>query len=300
MPKKSAKKTTKAKLRLSLIILNYNSQYWLKNLLTSLKEKCLNKTKYDIKVIIVDNNSQDDGVSILKKEFPQFELILLSENLGFSAGNNAALKKINTDYVMLLNNDTEFTNETNLDLLIDFMEDNPQIAVVTPQVLLPNGQLDMACHRGEPTPWASFTYYLGLEKLFPQSKYFSQYHQSYKNYDVPHQIDACSGAAMLIRTKAIKKVGLLDEQFFMYAEDLDWCRRFRNDGWQIVYLPQVKIIHHKYKSGIKSQSDVTATKIRHYFYNTMLQYYDKHHKNKYPRAFRWILKLFLFIKRGGF
>lgn len=297
MPEKH--NSNQKKISVSLIILNYNSQFWLKSLLSSLKDKYLSKTKYKIKVVIVDNNSTDDSVDFIKKNFPQFDLIQLSENLGFAAGNNAALKKATTDYVMLLNNDTQFTDETNLDILIDYLQSHPKVAVVTPQVNLTNGHLDMACHRGEPTPWAFFTYFAKLEKLFPQNQHFGQYHQTYKDYSQIHSIDACSGAAMLVRKSAMDKVGLLDEQFFMYAEDLDWCRRFREAGWQIIYHPLVKIIHHKYKSGIKSASTVTSTKIKNYFYTTMLMYYDKYYRDQYPEFIRLLLRIFLFIKKGG-
>lgn len=290
----------KHKASLTLVILNYNSQFWLKNLLDSINQHIKQKDQHLIKIVVVDNNSQDDSVILVKKEFPNVELIALSENLGFSAGNNVALRRVDTDYVILLNSDTEFNQQTNLNLLVNFMNDNPQVAVLTPQLLLSNGQLDPACHRGEPTPWAYFTYYTGLEKLFPKVKLFASYHQSYQDYNSAHLIDACSGASMLVRTQAMKEVGLLDERFFMYAEDLDWCKRFRDVGWQIAYLPQVSLIHHKYKSGIKSSSDATANKVKRHFYNTMLQYYDKHYKRRYPRIFRWFLRLFLFIKRGGF
>ncbi len=200
---------------------------------------------------------------------------------------------------MLLNNDVEFTAGSNLDLLIEFLKQHQQFAVASPKVFLSNGKLDWACHRGEPTPWASFTYFLGLAELFPQSKLFARYHQTYQNMNDPHTIDACTGAAMMIRTKYMNEVGLLDELFFMYAEDLDWCKRFRDAGYKISFVPLASIIHHKYKSGIKTQTEITALQAKKSFYNTMLQYYDKHYQSKYPKIIRWLLKTFLFIKKGG-
>ena len=284
---------------LTLIILNYNSQFWLKKTLTSLKINYLDKSKTKVKTIVVDNNSQDDSVKMVKKEFPWIELIELDNNSGYAAGNNVALKAVDSEYVMLLNNDVEFTAGSNLDLLIEFLKQNQQFAVASPKVFLSNGKLDWACHRGEPTPWASFTYFLGLAELFPQSKLFAQYHQTYQNMNDTHIIDACTGAAMMIRTKYMNEVGLLDEQFFMYAEDLDWCKRFRDAGYKISFIPLVSIIHHKYKSGIKTQTEITALQAKKSFYNTMLQYYDKHYQSKYPKIIRWLLKTFLFIKKGG-
>ena len=284
---------------LTLIILNYNSQFWLKKTLTSLKINYLDKSKTKVKIIVVDNNSQDDSVKMVKKEFPWIELIELDNNSGYAAGNNVALKAVDSEYVMLLNNDVEFTAGSNLDLLIEFLKQHQQFAVASPKVFLSNEKLDWACHRGEPTPWASFTYFLGLAELFPQSKLFARYHQTYQNMNDPHTIDACTGAAMMIRTKYMNEVGLLDELFFMYAEDLDWCKRFRDAGYKISFVPLASIIHHKYKSGIKTQTEITALQAKKSFYNTMLQYYDKHYQSKYPKIIRWLLKTFLFIKKGG-
>jgi len=286
---------------LTLIILNYNSRFWLKKTLSTLKKEYLKKSKYKIKTIVVDNNSEDDSVLMVKKEFKWVELIELAENIGFAAGNNVALKDIQSKYVMLCNNDLEFTQKSNLDSLINYMNENEDIAVITPKLLLGNnsdGKIDMACHRGEPTPWASFTYFTKLEKLFPNKKLFSEYHQLYKGFDSIHQIDDCSGAAMLVKKSAIDKIGLLDERFFMYAEDLDWCKRFRNEDYKVYFYPDVEIIHHKYKSGIKSPSDRTSKKIKAYFYDTMLQYFDKHYSH-YPRIYKFLLQIFVFIKKGG-
>ncbi len=287
------------KTKLSLIILNYNSQFWLKKTLTTLKKNYLDKTKHKIETIVVDNNSQDNSVEMVQQDFPWVNLILSDKNLGFSAGNNIALKKIETEYVMLLNNDVEFTPKSNLDPLLKFMDENRDAAVATPKLLLGDGEMDMACHRGEPTFWASFFYFMKLEKLFPNSQLFAQYHQLYKDLDTAHTIDACSGAAMLIKTSAMKEVGYLDERFFMYAEDLDWCKRFRDAGYKVVYIPQIEIIHHKYKSGIKTDSDITSIQTKRHFYNTMLQYYDKHYSATSPRIYRFLLRLFIFIKKGG-
>jgi len=127
------------------------------------------------------------------------------------------------------------------------MDANPNVAVTTPKVLLASGKLDPASHRGEPTPWASLSYFSGLAKAFPKSKLFAQYHQTYQSLDQVHPIDACSGAAMMVRTAAMEKVGYLDERFFMYAEDLDWCKRFRDHGYQVIYIPEATVVHHKYK-----------------------------------------------------
>ncbi|MDH5533867.1 MAG: glycosyltransferase family 2 protein [Candidatus Pacebacteria bacterium] len=293
-------KEKKDKFDLNIVLLNYNSQFWLKKTLTTLKENYLDKSKYQIKVTVVDNASSDDSMTMIKRSFKWVNLIELKTNLGFAGGNNIALEKIDAKYGMLLNNDMEFTANSNLDILIDLLEkkETKDVAMVTPRLEFPTGAIDPGCHRGEPTLWASFTYMIGLENLFPKSKLFSQYHQYYQDLSTAHEIDACSGAAMIFRSKLLKKVGLLDERFFMYAEDLDWCKRFRDEGYKIVYYPYVSIIHHKNKSGIASKSKATASKTKGYFYDTMLQYYDKHYQSSYPFWVRTLIKYLLKIRKG--
>lgn len=284
---------------LTIVITSFNGQFWLKKTLQTLHDFYLSKSKYSIKTIVVDNNSSDDSVAMVQKHFPWVELKISPENVGYAAGNNLALNKVTSRYAMLLNSDVEFTNHSNLDPLIEYLDEHHQVGAVTPAVRLINGELDPACHRGEPTLWASFTYFAGLEKVFRHSKLFAQYHQWYKDLGQIHQIDACSGAAMIVRKTAMDKVGLLDERFFMYAEDLDWCKRFREAGYQIIFHPQATVIHHKYKSGFDSTTHSVSQKTNHYFYDTMLQYYDKHYHDQHPSVVRTIIKHILTIKKGA-
>lgn len=282
-----------------IIIVSYNSQFWLKKTLVSIKEHLLKRTALAIEVTVVDNNSSDDSVSMLKKEFSWVELIELSNNQGFAVANNAALKKSTARYVLLLNSDVELSKNSQLESLVAFMDENPKVGIVSPRVEFTTGALDPASHRGEPTLWASATYFAGLESLWPKSEIFGQYHQGYKDLATPHTIDACSGAAMLVRTSALKKIGLLDERFFMYAEDLDWCRRFREAGYEVFFNPNAVVTHHKYKSGIKNSSQTIARNTRRHFYDTMLQYYDKYYSKKYPKFIRQFIKYFIVLKKGA-
>jgi N-acetylglucosaminyl-diphospho-decaprenol L-rhamnosyltransferase len=284
---------------LTIIIVNYNTPDFVRTALTSIQKFHLSKTKMKTEVIVVDNGSSDHRLRSVAEEFPFLHLIELEKNLGFAGGNNVALKQAQSRYVMLLNSDTEFTATTDLDLLVEYADRHSEVGVITPRVELSTGGIDWASHRGEPTPWASFTYFGKLEKVFPHFPLFASYHQKYKNLDQIHTIDACSGAAMIVRSSAIEKVGYLDELFFMYAEDLDWCKRFRDAGYQIVYNPGCVIIHHKYKSGLQNQNKNVAKKTSQYFYDTMLQYYDKHYKNRYPGFYRLIIKTFIQFKKGA-
>lgn len=284
---------------LELIFLNFNSDFWIEKALTSLQKFYLKKTKLRVLVTVVDNASNDNSLETVAACCPKAQIIRLDENKGFAEANNKALEQSQARYTMLLNSDVEFTPESNLDELVAYMDANLKTAVITPKLTFFSGKLDPASHRGEPTIWASFAYFARLEKLFPKSETFAQYHQTYKNLAEIHEIDACSGAAFLSRTSLYKKVGLLDEQFFMYAEDLDWCLRFREAGYKIIFHPGVSVIHHKYKSGIKQSSQNIAQKTQFHFYNTMLQYYDKHYAKRYPTVVRWLLKYFLALKKGG-
>jgi GT2 family glycosyltransferase len=288
-----------AKTDLTIIILSYNSQFWLKKTLQTLKEFYLKQTQHEVQLVVVDNASSDDSASMVKREFRWAELIELDENKGYAAGNNVVLEQVKTKYAMLLNSDVEFISESNLDILIEYMEEHTQAAVITPRVEFTDGELDMASHRGEPDLWASFTFFSGLEKVLSKTRLFGQYHMLYQPLTEVHEIEACSGAAMIIRTSAMKKVGVLDERFFMYAEDLDWCKRFREAGFKIIFHPEAKVIHHKYKSGMLSSSSYTAFKTRSHFYDTMLQYYDKHYQSRYPQWVRTIIKTILALKKGG-
>lgn len=286
--------------RMEIIIVTYNSQFWLKKTLTTLKEFYLSKSDYQVSITVVDNHSSDETLVMLKKEFSWVDKVIkLEDNHGFAYANNRAIEQSEAQYIMLLNSDIEFTQWSNLDQLVEFMDLHEECAVISPKLVFSNGNIDPACHRGEPTIFASIAYFSGLESLFPNSKFFSGYHQYYKDLQSIHTIDACSGAAMIVRQSVIQKVGLLDEQFFMYAEDLDWCKRFRQAGFIIVYYPEVSLIHHKNKSGIKSASQKLAKKTRTHFFDTMLQYYDKHYGAFYPKFVRTMLKIIISIRKGA-
>lgn len=274
---------------LTIVILSFNT----KEQTLHAVESCLAGAYQDIKVVVVDNNSNDGTQELLRKRFwkeMRVEIIGRDVNDGFAAGNNIALRKLNTPYVMLLNSDARLAEGGNLELLINYMEENPSVGVITPFVILPNGKLDPASHRGFPNPWNAFSYFSGLERFSKFLPLFGGYHQTWKDLGSIHEIDACSGAAMLIRAKAMDQVGLLDEQFFMYGEDLDWCFRFKEAGWKIVFHPAVSVYHDKHTSGLKktkvsgitAQTNEIQLNSRRAFYEAMRLFYNKHYKKRYP------------------
>ena len=284
---------------LEIVIVNYNGSFWLKKVIQSLREKYLEKTKYRVGVTIVDNGSTDGSIDLLKNwRFDWLKKILAGENLGFARGNNIALREAmeTSRFVMLMNSDVDFLDEgSNLDELIDYLKKNPEVGMVTPRLQLSDGKIDPACHRGEPTVWAAVTYFLGLEKLMPKSKTWGQYHQGWKGEETIHEIDALSGAALLTRSEVMEDIGLLDERFFMYAEDLDWCRRCREAGYRVVFNPEVRLVHYKNKSGLENENATIKKKTNRYFWTTMQQYYDKYYPDG-KKFFKFWLKAVVFIK----
>jgi GT2 family glycosyltransferase len=284
---------------LSIIILNFNGRRWLERLLPTLNDYYLKQTRYQVEVVVVDNASTDDSIAYLNT-LDAVRLIRSKKNGGFAYGNNLAIKGNPARFILLLNSDTELVPDlSNLDILLEYMDANPVVGILTPLVLLDNGKLDTACHRGEPTPWAAFTYFSGLERLFGKSSLFGKYHLTHLPQNTVHDIDACTGAAMMVRNAALDRIGLLDERFFMYAEDVDWCKRFRESGYRVVFHPGVTLLHHKYQSGLKSADQETRSTTKHWIFSTMLDYYDKHYKDQYPGFFRVLLKMFIAFKANN-
>lgn len=280
---------------LEIILVSYNSSFWLKKTLDSLYKFFIPYSKYKVLVTVTDNASTDDSVLMLKQNFQQVRIIKSDKNLGFSAGNNLALKVSTADYIMLLNSDTEFTEKSkNFDDLIDMLEGDSSIGIITPKIILSSQKIDLACHRGEPSPLDCLFYFAGFEKIFPKIKFFTKYHLLTEDFSIIHEIDACTGACMVMKREILKDIGFFDERFFMYSEDMDLCRRFREKGYKILYNPTVEIIHHKYKSGLQSDDKKTKKKISKHFYNSFLIYYDKWYKDKfYYKILRPMILLFL-------
>jgi hypothetical protein len=229
---------------------------------------------------VVDNASVDGSLAKAKKLFPLARFIENKENLGFAKANNIALRQIKNELILLLNPDTQLEKGT-LPFMAHFMEENPTVGAATCQVIKSDGKIDWACHRGFPTPLASFLYFLGIDRL---------YHLTDRKMKKTHEVDAISGSFFLTRKSVLDKVGLFDEDFWLYGEDLDLCWRIKKAGYKVMYVPKVKVIHYKgVSSGIKehSQEITTATsqsklKALNSFYETMKIFYHKNLARCYP------------------
>ncbi|MEI4768833.1 glycosyltransferase family 2 protein [Psychrobacillus sp. FJAT-51614] len=256
----------------SIIIVNFNTKKLTLECIQSIYNA---NSLYEIEIILVDNNSSDGSVDIIRKIYPKVNVIENRQNVGFSRANNQAILQSKGRYVLLLNSDTIVMEDT-LSKIVEFMDKDKQIGAAGCEVLLKNGTLDRACHRGFPTPEASFYYMTGFAKRYPNSPKYNAYHKSYLNMDEVHEIDCLVGAFMMVRREAIDEIGLLDESFFMYGEDIDWCFRIKKAGWKIYYYPHVSIIHYKGASSRKK-----PFKIVYEFHRAMFLFHKLHFAKRY-------------------
>lgn len=254
-------------LDLSIIIVNYNVKEFLQNLIHSI---CRAGEKIKYEIIIVDNASDDGSVEFLREKFSELKLIVNEKNLGFSKANNIGLKYAQGKYILLLNPDT-IVQEDTFEKMINFFETTPDAGMAGCKILNPDGTLQLACRRSFPGPWTSFCKVTGLSGLFPNSRLFARYNLTYLNEDQTYEVDAISGSFMMIKREAYEKVGNLDEQFFMYGEDLDWCYRMQKAGYKVYYVHNTTIIHYKGESTRRSSIDETK-----FFYNAMHLFVKKH------------------------
>ena len=293
---------------LSIVIVSFNTKELLKNCLESIF-KSLEKSNLSSEIIVVDNGSKENikyQILNIKNAYQNSKIKLIEnkENLGFSRASNQGIKTSKGKYILLLNPDTVIPKET-LPFMIDFMEKNKKTGIATCRVELLSGELDDACHRGFPTPWNALCHFSGLGKIFSKSKFFNGYHLGYQDMNKVHEIDAGVGAFLLVRQKTGNEVGWLDEDFFWYGEDLDFCFRVKKAGWKVMFVPDVKIIHYKgVASGIKKNSlsiskasketKILATNAR---FNVMKTFYNKHYQKKYSKFIQWLVLTAVEIKR---
>lgn len=257
------------KIELSIIVVNYNVKDFLENALLSIKKAIIG---IDAEIIVVDNASEDGSVEMIRQKFPDVKLIANNENVGFARANNQALKLARGKYIVLINPDT-IVQEDTFKSLISFLESHPDCGMVGCKILNPDGTLQLACRRSFPTPWVAFTKMVGLSSLFPKSKIFAKYNLTYLDPNEITEVDAVSGSFMMIRREVYEQVGGLDEDFFMYGEDIDWCYRIKKSGWKIYYVPSTQIIHFKGESTRRSSVDEIRV-----FYDAMKIFVKKHYK----------------------
>lgn len=272
---------------LTVIIVSYNVKEFLEQALHSV----LKATRGLVaEIFVVDNNSQDGSAELVREKFPQVRLIINEKNLGFAKANNQALSQAQGQYIALVNPDCLVQEDTFIKI-IGFFKNHPEAGMVGCKVLNPDGSLQLACRRSFPTPWVAFTKLVGLSRLFPRSRWFGRYNLTYLSPEEAHEVDAISGSFMVIRRELLRGVGYLDESFFLYSEDLDWCYRIKKAGWKIYYTPDTKIIHYKGESSKQSELDSTLM-----FYRAMLLFVRKHFRKRYLIFPEWFLIMGIGVK----
>lgn len=272
-------------LLVSVIIVNYNTTNLLKNCLENLnKQSCK-----DLQIIVVDNASTDASLDRLKTAFPKVVFLLNKTNLGLAAANNQAFKLANGKYLFFLGTDA-FPEQSVIEKLVTYMDNNQKVGICTCKLQLRNGALDRDAHRYFPEPLAVISYYLKLHKLFPLSKTLNKYYREYYDLEKIHEIDICLSHFMFTRKELFNEIGNWDEDYFLYAEDMDLCYRAKKSGWKIMYLPYCKAIHYKGASvGVrKTTKDICRAplqqKIKMFFLSAkgLKLFYQKHYREIYP------------------
>ena len=233
-------------------------------------------------IIVVDNDSQDGTVEMLRAEFPDVRVIVNDHNAGFAKPTNQALRISQGQYTLLLNNDTVMLPDA-LDQLVAFADAHPEMGICGPKVLNRDGTLQKQCRRSFATPWDLFCYFSGLATLFPKSRLFARYLVTYEDEDQTHAVDAVSGSCMLIRRAVLDQIGLLDERFFAYQEDADYCFRARKAGWQTYYYPVARIIHFASQGG----SRINPYRSIWEWHRSYFIYYRKDLAAQYFFLFNW-------------
>ena len=254
-------------MKLSVVIVNYKVKHYLEQCLRSVAEA---SRGIAVEVIVVDNASGDGSVEYLRERFPDVTIIASEENLGFARANNLAIRNSHGQYVLLLNPDTIVAEETFSDF-ISFMDSTPDAGGCGAYMLHTDGSFAPESRRGLPTPFVAFCKMSGLASLFPKSRTFGRYYMRYLNENEVNRIEIMSGAFMFLRRDALDKAGLLDEDFFMYGEDIDLSYRILKAGYNNYFLPS-RILHSKGESTVKS-----SYRYVHTFYRAMELFFNKHY-----------------------
>jgi len=274
-------------MKLSIVIVNYNVKYFLMQCLQSVKKAM---EGIEAEVFVVDNASSDGSVEMLIDKFPWVNLINNTENVGFSCANNQAIKLARGKYVLLLNPDT-LVEEDTFEKCIDFMTKTPDAGAVGVKMVNGSGEFLPESKRALPIPSVAFYKIFGLSKLFPRSKRFGSYHLTYLDNDKTQSVEVLSGAFMFIRKKALDEIGLLDEAFFMYGEDIDLSYRCIKGGYKNYYLPTTRIIHYKGESTKKGTINYVVV-----FYKAMQIFAKKHFTKNKSVFLTWLLMIAIWFR----
>lgn len=268
----------------SLIIVNWNTVDHLINCLGSINKATRG---INVEVIVVDNASEDGSVEMVQSEFPHVKLIRNCDNLGFAKANNIGIAASTGSFVCLVNSDVILGKDC-VSKLVQYLNKNRNVGIVGPLIRNPDMSVQTSCY-GYPTIWNMFCCALALDRLFPKVKLFGGRMMNYWTYDTVGSVDVLNGCFWCVRREALQEVGTLDGNFFMYGEDMDWCKRFRDAGWDVVFYPGAEAVH--FGGGSSARAPIR-------FYIEMqradLQYVTKHYGKRVAYIYRAIMCLFQF------
>jgi hypothetical protein len=274
---------------LGIVIVNWNTRDYLRRCLETVLASA---GDLSMRVIVVDNGSEDGSAEMAAEAFPWVELVAGHGNVGYPAGNNLGLRRLGFHdepgpaapdaprYALLLNPDTELP-PTALADMIAYMDAQPAVGAAGPRLVRPDGTLDLACRRSMPTVEISLWHMIGFSRLFPKSRRFARYNLTFLDERQEAEVGSVVGAFMMVRREAIQQVGLMDETFFMYGEDLDWCKRIGEAGYRIMYYPSVTVLH------VKRAASRQSKKARFEFVRAFLIFYRKHYQATTPALAHW-------------
>ncbi len=262
------------------VIVHFETPDWLDSCLTSL---VASSGPLRLQVIVVDNASRGTDIDDFRARYPNVLFIANPTNRGFAAAANQGLRIARARYLLVMNPDT-IVNPDTLEVMVAVMDSQNDVGCATPRLIMPNGRLDPACRRMFPTPRRAFFRLSLLNRLLPQSRRLGEYNLAHLDEFSDTDIDSPCGAFMLVRRQTLEQVGLLDERYFMYGEDLDWAFRIKSAGWRIVYTSRTSAHHEK-----RASSRLNRPTTVRYFHDAMRIFYSDHYAASYPRVFSWLV-----------
>ena len=274
-------------MKLSIIIVNFNVKYFLEQALLSVRKASKGLA---VETFVVDNDSSDESVEMIHKKFPEVTLIANKKNVGFSTANNQAIREAKGEYVLLLNPDTVVEEDT-FSKCINFMDAHPKSGGLGVQMIDGSGRFLPESKRGLPSPFVAFCKTFGLSKIFPKSKTFNRYHLGFLSKDETNEVDVLSGAFMMLRKSVLDEIGLLDERYFMYGEDIDLSYRIIKAGYKNYYFADTTIIHYKGESTKKGSLNYVRT-----FYNAMIIFAKTHFKGEQAALYIFLLQIGIYFR----
>lgn len=265
------------KKKLSVIIVNYKTPSLLRQCIKSIIK---NPPSHEYDIIVIDNNSEDETVEMIEDEFPQVVLIANDENLGFPKAVNQGIRKSNSDYILLLNPDITVLKDS-LDKMLEFMDQNENVAASGAKLINPNGSIQYSCFKWYTSPRVVLYRRTPFGKMTGKQKLIDDFLMKDWDHGESKEVAWILGSCMLVRRKAIEHVGLMDERFFMYMEDVDWCRRFWQKGWKVYYYPYVKMVHYYARASAKESSMFLSmfNKQTRIHINSAIKYFIKYMKS---------------------